>query len=322
MLCLIFPGLAQSSKGRWALLCLVGVALALLILHSVFDQLLARQALAFLVAITFPTLAVIPKDWAKTRGSTGGAQPCGNNCKTLSLPEARWSAMGYSLCHFVRAVVITLIGAVVMVAALGDFRFMLKIAQFRGVKAMFIVPLFLAGFGAILHSFSLDKPLRVRHRWRRMSPWARILVAVCGLMVVIVYVGRTGNFIIPVPELEVRLREFLEELFPFRPRTKEFLIGHPLLIVGFGLYNWGWQRVGLVGVVLGTIGQISLLNTFTHIHSPLVASISRSVWGLLLGAGLGFCLLYLALLLMDNYSGSWPRNGGRSRTLSSPLAKE
>lgn len=319
----VFPGLAQGLRVWWALGCLVVGALALLVLYLLYDPLLARQALAFLVAITFPTLAVIPKDWTKMYRSTDEAQSCGKNGKLLSIPQARWSAMGYSLYHFGRAVGITIIGAAVMVAALGDFRFMLKITEFRGVKAMFVVPLFLVGIGAILHSFSLGKPLKLRHRWRRMSPWTRILVIVGGLMVAVVYVGRTGNFIIPVPKWEMWLRELLEEIFPFRPRTKEFLIGHPLLILGFGLYGWGWQRAGLVGVVFGTIGQISLLNTFTHAHSPLLASVSRSVWGLLLGAGVGFCLLYLVLRLIGEQVESRPLDDhGPGRAISNPPVKE
>lgn len=323
MLYHVFPGLAQSLKGRWALGCLVLVAFVLLVLYLLYDQLLARQALAFLVAITFPTLAVIPKDWTKIRRPADGDQFCGKNGKPLSIPQAGWSAISYSLYHFGRVVGITTIGAAVMVAALGDFRFMLKIAEFRGVKAMFVVPLLLVGIGAILHSFSLGKPLRVRHRWRRMSPWARIIVIVGGLLVIVVYVGRTGNFIIPVPTLEMRLRELLEKFFPFRPRTKEFLIGHPLLILGFGLYGWEWQRAGLVGIVLGTIGQISILNTFTHIHSPLLASISRSVWGLLLGSGLGFCLLYLVLQLIGNQAESRPLDdNGRGRAIPNPPVRE
>ena len=190
-----------------------------------------------------------------------------------------------------------------VVTALGDYRFMLKIAQFRGVKAMSLLPLVIVGYAAIAHFLSLGRPLKLRRRWQAMSAAARTLSVIGALAVIVIYIGRTGNFVIPVPALELRLREALEELFLFRPRTKEFVIGHPLLILGLGLYGWGWHNAGLLGVVFGTIGQISLLNTFAHIHSPLQACLSRSAWGLSLGAIIGCCLLSAALLLLDRHIG-------------------
>src|SRR5690606_25913860 len=119
------------------------------------------------------------------------------------------------------------VGAGVMVAALGDFRFMLKIAEFRGVKAMSILPVLGAAVGAVGFARALGKPMAVRQRWREIPVWARVVLAAAVLGAVVIYVGRTGNFVIPVPELEMRVRVFLERAFVYRPRTKEFLIGHP-----------------------------------------------------------------------------------------------
>ena len=85
----------------------------------------------------------------------------------------------------------------------------------------------------------------------------------------------------------MRVRVFLERAFVYRPRTKEFLIGHPLLILGFGLYIWGEERLGLACIVPGTIGQISLLNTFAHVHSPLAGSISLFFLGTDIGSRYG-----------------------------------
>ncbi|MHB9155425.1 MAG: DUF5693 family protein, partial [Endomicrobiales bacterium] len=84
------------------------------------------------------------------------------------------------------------------------------------------------------------------------------------------------------------MRQFLEDLLVIRPRTKEFLIGQPLLFLGFY-----WKRPWLI--ILGMIGQVSLVNTFLHAHSPVMVSLIRTfhgVWlGLLIGAaaaGLSF----------------------------------
>jgi len=72
-----------------------------------------------------------------------------------------------------------------------------------------------------------------------------------------------------------------------RPRTKEFLIGHPALFVGIALLLTRRRGWGLPLVVLGVLGQVSLLNTFCHIHTPLNVSILRAVNGLVLGLLLG-----------------------------------
>ncbi|NLY30828.1 MAG: hypothetical protein GX047_09425 [Firmicutes bacterium] len=300
--------LERSLGSWWKLLYRLAAAaavLGVLALYFFFDQILARQALAFLTAVTFPVLAVIPQRW-QTRGLQQGAASRGETvfCRAMSDHRiSRGKAVGWSLLQFVGSIGLIAIGAAVMVATLGDFRFMLKIAEFRGVKAMSILPVLLAAVGAISFARNLGKPIGLRERWREMPVWAKGVLAAAVLGVVVIYIGRTGNFIIPVPEVEMRVREFLEQTFPYRPRTKELLIGHPLLILGFGLYVWGDERLGLACVVPGTIGQISLLNTFAHIHSPLAASISRSFWGLILGACLGSVLLYIALLVLKRRSG-------------------
>ncbi|MFP4588852.1 MAG: DUF5693 family protein [Candidatus Acetothermia bacterium] len=39
---------------------------------------------------------------------------------------------------------------------------------------------------------------------------------------------------------------------------------------------------------LGFLGQTSVINTFAHLHSPLLLSLLRTANGLLLGSALGF----------------------------------
>ncbi|MCW3050998.1 MAG: hypothetical protein JWN14_168, partial [Chthonomonadales bacterium] len=47
------------------------------------------------------------------------------------------------------------------------------------------------------------------------------------------------------------------------------------------------RRLGLPCLVFGSLGQVSLLNTFCHIHTPLVISAWRDGVGLILGVLLG-----------------------------------
>jgi hypothetical protein len=72
-----------------------------------------------------------------------------------------------------------------------------------------------------------------------------------------------------------------------RPRTKEFLIGHPALVVALGLLSAGRREWLPLAMLLGAIGQVSLVNTFCHLHSPLEVSLMRTLWGILIGLLLG-----------------------------------
>jgi hypothetical protein len=80
---------------------------------------------------------------------------------------------------------------------------------------------------------------------------------------------------IGVSGLEMTIRGLLDRLLPARPRFQEFLIGHPALILS--LYCGSWSAcLGISAAAVGAIGQVSLLNTFCHLHTPLAASLWRA----------------------------------------------
>lgn len=142
----------------------------------------------------------------------------------------------------------------------------------------------MGGLRGLLRSVEglLEKPLL----WRDL--FVALLIAFGGL----IYLTRTGNYpIIPVSGLEIRIRDLLEGLFVIRPRFKTFLIGHPLLFIGIGLSLR--DRKYLWILVLGLIGQITILNTFSHLHTPLRVSLIRTIMELVLGNLIGLIVLKL-----------------------------
>ena len=78
-----------------------------------------------------------------------------------------------------------------------------------------------------------------------------------------------------------------------RPRTKEFLLGHPAMLV---LLYFGYDLRKIVVLLLGVIGQVSIVNTYAHLHTPLAVSLLRSFHGLWLGILLG-----VAAVILLNY---------------------
>jgi len=108
----------------------------------------------------------------------------------------------------------------------------------------------------------------------------------------LIYVMRTGNADVgAVLPFEQQLRNSLQDLLTVRPRTKEFMLGHPLLLL---LLYTGYRDVRFIPLlVLGAIGQVSMVNTFAHIHTPVVISLLRGFNGLWLGILGGLVLIVL-----------------------------
>ncbi|MDS1029666.1 DUF5693 family protein [Bacillota bacterium LX-D] len=198
--------------------------------------------------------------------------------------------LGKSILLLVRTSCISLIGALLMVGLLADSNFMLKLDQFSGVKIAHLIPIVLI-IGALF--WRLEK----HNLWHKIREILNanlkvfmVLMAVFLTLALAIYIMRTGNDAAPVSGLELTFRSWLDKILLVRPRTKEFLIGHPLMLLSFYL---GYKHRYLPLLVLGIIGQISMVNTFAHIHTPLVISLLRAFHGLWLGILIGVILILL-----------------------------
>lgn len=187
------------------------------------------------------------------------------------------------------------VACVLLAAILSHPAFLVKVAGFRGVKVALLLPPLV---GVILHSrqsgwegvkdlFSSSGRTRAGKLLKAGLIGASLVAA--GLILL-----RSGNADALVSGLEERARGLLEGLLVARPRFKEFLIGHPLLFL-FGT-NGRSGRLRPFLLFFGLVGQVSILNTFAHAHTPLLLSILRTGNGLLLGITFGTGL-YVAVSL-------------------------
>jgi hypothetical protein len=170
---------------------------------------------------------------------------------------------------------------------------MVKAEQFVGVKIAHFGPVALVGGYLVARLMGSRSALRSPVTWLQGAVCLVILAAVA-LMAV-----RTGNENpSAVSDLELRLRSFLEAFFLVRPRTKEFLIGHPALFAGIALLaanaSWGvgvrptWVTgMATLLLTLGAIGQTSIVNTLCHLHTPLAVGLARVGVGLVVGGIIG-----------------------------------
>jgi len=191
------------------------------------------------------------------------------------------------------------IAAGLLVAALlTRWEFMMAAEVFLGVKVAHVLPVALV----VLLLWRYDRPVR---SWRETAAelwdWSgaplrmryAIAAVVVGLAGVIL-LARSGNLGVPLLSVEERLRALLEDVLVARPRTKEYLIGHPALLLAGVAAAAGWRRVVMPLAAAGAIGQAGIVNSFSHLHTPLLVTVWRTanaLWlGTLLGAA-GACLL-------------------------------
>ncbi len=162
--------------------------------------------------------------------------------------------------------------------------FLLKLNQFSGVKLVYLAPL-------VLVTWVLLMDLRFRPEKRAVS-WLHVVLGVAILGVGAIYILRSGNFSpIPTSAAEHSVRDKMDMRLPVRPRTKEFLVGYPaLLLLAFALRRkqQAWSFLLAIG---GTVACVSTVNSFCHLTCAPDVNVARSFIGLVFGLPIGLLLL-------------------------------
>ena len=251
-----------------------------------------RKLVALLAAVVFPTLACLRRDLLQPPGLAADSAP--------ALPKRQ--AATRAVAGLAAASAVTAIGIAHVVGLLATRPFLVKTQQFMGIKAAHAIPILIIGVIAIVGLPRLGIPWReegARLKERLSSLMAeptrvgQLLLTLTGMVVFLIIVARTGNEPgVGVSGIELKFRALLDRLLGVRPRTKEFLIGHPALVFALALWFRGRRRIALPFFVVGVLGQVSILNTFCHIHTPLVISAVRDLTGLVLGAALGLAAFF------------------------------
>lgn len=189
------------------------------------------------------------------------------------------------LVPFWASTITTLGGALFLAVVAQNPETRLALTPFRGIKPSFL----LSWLGTI---FILYNRKEIRMFLDRSVRRRDVIVGLVFLGMAAYALIRSGNasggWRSPI---EQGVRDHLEGLLVARPRFKEFLWGHPLMILGF--YAASWKRPaartldGRPLIILGMIGQASIMNTFCHLHSPLSMALGRTAAGALLGSVLG-----------------------------------
>ena len=249
-----------------------------------------REVLALLSACVFPTLGLcaitLPRPLANA-----------TNAEVL-----RRAFMAY-----LQMTLVTVIGIVLVVGLLAGRLFLLKVDEFLGVKLVLVTPVALVAAYYGLGLGALNPNAGWAERWHtvRCSVLAlasrpllagQVVVGIIALVALALFVARSGNDPgVGVSATELKTRALLDKYLYVRPRTKEFLLGHPALLLGLAAAaSKRFPQWVLPLLVVGAVGQSSLMDTFCHLHTPLLISALRGLIGWALGAIFG-ALIWTAI---------------------------
>ncbi|MBR1496310.1 MAG: hypothetical protein IJ617_01625 [Oscillospiraceae bacterium] len=188
-----------------------------------------------------------------------------------------------------------LAGGLTVGALLADRTYLFGFAIFTGVKLSQILPIAFSGVLLLVILFLRNR----REGWHRPPlalVFAMFLAAGAALVVIVL---RSGDNMIPVAALELKLRDWLELKLFARPRTKEFLLAFPALALFVTACE---KRVPILALPLGVlseVGAVSVVNTFCHMFTPLRVSLIRTALGAALGAVIGLAGLAVFAWLLE-----------------------
>lgn len=271
------------------IIAIVGLAATVLVLLSRFND-LGIKIIALAASIIFPSL---------------GIGYFIDRCSEI-LEKKNGRFVFNSLKIFINSALISSVGAVLIAAIMADSKYMLKLDYFRGVKFSFVLPVlfYLVYFTIKIFKVNSIKGFinsTVRILNTNIKIWHVLAASLAGVIAVL-YISRTGNNPVIAPtSIELKMRDFLEHTIVARPRTKEFLIGDPALILTvYAAFKKSKAWTFIMGI-FASIGMLSIANTFSHIESVLRIAAERTIIGWVLGAAIGVIASLILDRIIDKY---------------------
>jgi hypothetical protein len=214
---------------------------------------------------------------------------------TNEQPAARFGdqfvrSLGWTLA----ATAVALLGALTVVGTLSSPLTMDEIERFRGVKLVLALPPLIA---LVLYLFDRRFNSGVEKPGDVLAAPIKLYQLLVGLVVVAagaLLLMRSGNQsdIAPSP-IEIALRHYLTNVLSVRPRFKEFMVGYPAMMLLPALIPAHRRIVGwLIALGIG-VGIGDVIDTFSHLHTPVLISLERIANGLVIGVVVGALAIWI-----------------------------
>lgn len=289
---LLLSHFIKLNKKQKHVLLIMGCAFVPL--GFVLKPMLMDKIMALWVAIVFPSLAMV--------------YFCHRCFKYIYREEENhklYNKVLYAVRDLILVSSISLLGGLFVAAILSNIEYLLEMDIFRGVKISQLLPIiiyiasYMTYFGYKRKVNKDEEPaLRFMDIKKFLLEDIKIIyIILLGILLGIgyIYLARTGHETkIQASAMELILRNILEENLLARPRTKEFLIAFPALMVTIYFAKNKIKSFIFLGGLATVIGQTSIVNTFSHIRTPVYLSVVRTVYSLIYGVFLG--IIYILIL--------------------------
>jgi hypothetical protein len=302
----LFFDLSAASEMKWLI---AGILLALLLLildaasgkaHSgaevggalrllgMWPQNMGIKLMALEVGCLVPAIAILwgglPRFWDGIEKTEGAIQPPFKSTFVRGVRVLLWTSL------------ILAIGPLMIITLLNAWPFFSGADKFVLTKLTQLIPLIwvvIAFAGAIFpHRVVAESSSIARQRaaafWKNImaSPLTVSLTLISLVVIVggLVWMARSGNDSgLTVSSFELHFRHLLERILVTRPRTKEFVLGFPATLFAVWFATRKRWTGAFFAVILATIGQADMMDSFMHLHTPIFYALARSIYALVIG---------------------------------------
>lgn len=209
-----------------------------------------------------------------------------------------WQLIVFAVCLIL---FVLFLGALCMGTLLSGINYYINNDIFRGIKLSLIAPVL---YTCIVYYFMFIKSNQskviydVKEVLHSNIKVYGVLIGAVVLAVGLYYIIRSGN-VSNISSIEQTMRSALIEIFPERPRTKEFLIGYPALVLF--VYYMKNSNIHLIKWLLAVATSVlvaSVTNSFCHVFTDFTVITKRTINAFILGVIISAIAYILNLILI------------------------
>ena len=188
---------------------------------------------------------------------------------------------------------------VIQSALLSGLDYYINTLIFRGIKLSLMLPIAYSAICAFVLYTNKDGLAGkiVKFLKSEIKVWWIIIAAVLGVILMI-YVKRSGN-VTSISSIEALMRNTITNIMESRPRTKEFLVGWPCLML-FIYYakNTPFNLIKGMLIIGSSILFASCINSFCHVFTAAETIYMRVINGALIGISIGIIALIINAFIL------------------------
>ena len=200
--------------------------------------------------------------------------------------SSKLSFLPLAISVFAVVVITLLLSSIGMGVMLSGVNYYINNDIFRGIKISLLVPVAFTMLAYYLIYMKTKETKLIKSVSNVLQSEIKVYwVILAGIIggIGIYYIIRSGN-VNSISSIELAMRNKITEIFPARPRTKEFLIGYPcLLLLVYYVKHHNIKLLNWILSVGASILAASVTNSFCHVFTDYTTIVMRVVNGLIVG---------------------------------------